>query len=460
LSEFNVNDRVKAVYRIDERIRKGLKGTIVRITDNSMGIGVKWDEHVSGHDCDTGQDFGRCWWVYPFNIRLDTTDSEEQEEEEEEEEVDTCDSCGYPEYDCQCCENCGSYNCECCSTCMCYPCECCESCGTSPCECCGNCGYSQYDCECERCEACNETIENCMCENPPYQSGGSDSDYDKFYPYPTYKHIVVNGSQIPVLEEPVKTSTEISDRLGLKPMIWEHEVADFYLLLDLKRREHLEDNAWLGIAFEQKKDFLLSQLEPYTRMVIGGEIRHALTRSGPGKSRIEFHLTEIHGANCQPFIDWLESLNGKKRYQAWESWIEFHAKYKPDCTAWVRDVYNMTWPGGGMGGKSWGRIADTLWLYETGQLDEVLFIDQCFSLQHNGGFYLNKVWAVPHTCIFEYQHRSDMGALRLLASDYIRNLYDALDKIVPQEEVVAAARVSKFLARDQEHRTFYGRSGD
>jgi hypothetical protein len=43
------------------------------------------------------------------------------------------------------------------------------------------------------------------------------------------------------------------------------------------------------------------------------------------------------------------------------------------------------------GGLKWGQCARTLWKRETGQLTPKLFVDQTFSLQHNGGSYLNKV---------------------------------------------------------------------
>jgi len=72
LKKFEINDRVKAITNINNRIAIGDTGRIVHMsTDSSTpyGVqssapyGVQWDKDIYGHDCDGHAILKRGWYV-------------------------------------------------------------------------------------------------------------------------------------------------------------------------------------------------------------------------------------------------------------------------------------------------------------------------------------------------------------------------------------------------------------
>ena len=107
----------------------------------------------------------------------------------------------------------------------------------------------------------------------------------------------------------------------------------------------------------------------YAFMAIGGEVRY-------------------HGnaGNDMP-------VSGRSSVWAW--WREMGnthdlAQLTRDCAELFRDPNEAQFLGDGYGGEKWAIAADILAAYYEGTLDARTFVDRMFSLQHNGGSFLNK----------------------------------------------------------------------
>ena len=157
--------------------------------------------------------------------------------------------------------------------------------------------------------------------------------------------------------------------------------ADYYLLLLLQIQDPSDTNK---IMFNTKADKICDQFVRYTDMAVGGEIRHTWTNNFPIMAR--------------PLVEALQdgtvgrSSNGTSRNSAWTGWYWFRQKYGDVALKWATETFNKGEWGNAYGGKKWGNISNTLYLYETGEITRDVFIDTCWGLQHNGGTYFNKWW--------------------------------------------------------------------
>ena len=98
LSEACVGQRVRSLTRGPDgnsHIYIGSVGTVCHTfgySDGSGRIGVEWDEHVSGHDCQQHCEDGYGWYVDPEY--LEPIDDEEPEEDFQFDAAEFCDMLG------------------------------------------------------------------------------------------------------------------------------------------------------------------------------------------------------------------------------------------------------------------------------------------------------------------------------------------------------------------------------
>ena len=126
-----------------------------------------------------------------------------------------------------------------------------------------------------------------------------------------------------------------------------------------------------GTKFTELVNELDTSFREYVHMACGGELRH--------------HA----GIGCFP----------STRRIAWVKWKYIFEEYGPDALLKMEELF-LEFPGSSYGGKKWGDAAKILWLRETGKLgpdsitNKHLFVDRVFTLEHNGGCFLNKLeWA-------------------------------------------------------------------
>ncbi|HEX5543612.1 MAG TPA: peptidylprolyl isomerase [Micromonospora sp.] len=78
-------------------------------------------------------------------------------------------------------------------------------------------------------------------------------------------------------------------------------------------------------------------------------------------------------------------------------------------------------PGVEYGGEAWAPIATMLRRYAAGELPARVFIDQCFTLQHNNGCLFDKYFEAEHLMpVLEAQAAGDLTTLARHASDEVR----------------------------------------
>ena len=69
MARFNVGDRVEAKKNIDGMFTKGLKGTVIYIYGDSLGI--EFDQELGGlsHSCDGKGKNSHCWYCYRSELK-------------------------------------------------------------------------------------------------------------------------------------------------------------------------------------------------------------------------------------------------------------------------------------------------------------------------------------------------------------------------------------------------------
>lgn len=204
------------------------------------------------------------------------------------------------------------------------------------------------------------------------------------------------------------------DKWGLVSMNLTEELADFYLLYSLC----LEGKA--VTEFDVQLDKLERQFRAYTDMAVGGELRHA-----------RGFATKKHSALTLPSPLKAAFADGhlpQSRHGAWIGWYSFRLKYGTVALLWAERVFSYMH--GGLGGKRWAKIAKVLRMYETGKITKITFVDACWGLQHNGGVYLNKIWAVHGiNKLLTSVMNGNLGDLVLSASKEVGELWNGSEAV-------------------------------
>jgi len=120
----------------------------------------------------------------------------------------------------------------------------------------------------------------------------------------------------------------------------------------------------------------------YLDMAVGGEIRY-------GSQECE-NVTELLPRIAERYS---KKDARSSRGKAWHEWKELRDDYGVSILREAEDaLFEGDWDGN-LGGPMWGECAKTLRLYEEGELPDVVFVDQAFSLEHNNGCVFNKLWS-------------------------------------------------------------------
>jgi hypothetical protein len=215
---------------------------------------------------------------------------------------------------------------------------------------------------------------------------------------------------------PASTNPVALELYGLDPALdLTQECASFYLLLDLDRLGHKTPEYTAAVGR------LAEQFKAYTDMALGGELRHAASmgkRVGDGS--MPFPMTQLLKAG---------SISTASRAEAWGDWFHLRQTYGTIALSWAEQAF-VGFTRGGYGGKKWANITKTLRLYEDGTYPAPLFIDHCWSLQHNGGVYFNKFWHSYHglTTVLNANFKGDMETVAYYARTNIKAMHGTLSK--------------------------------
>lgn len=276
-----------------------------------------------------------------------------------------CSTCYHHSEDCSCCLKCGYEECECCQTC-----------GEAPgwCECCSYCQEPLGDCSCDTCRNCGETVHYCSCN-----SGGESHTFGSTKAAPWLAR-----EDSPIADTLPKIGD--CDNGSIDPV---QAAANFYLLDAIKS----------GVRFSQvvgADDRLHAARPELTRQ---DSMLSALTVSA---TREYERLVEYLAPNFLAYS--IAAVGGELRYHkacgkgvltssrdtAWDRFVDIVQEKGPE-TLFEADKLFREFGGGAYGGKKWGDAAKIVGQYLKGSMPDWLFVDRVFTLQHNGGCFLNKV---------------------------------------------------------------------
>jgi hypothetical protein len=106
----------------------------------------------------------------------------------------------------------------------------------------------------------------------------------------------------------------------------------------------------------------------YTIMAVGGESRHHRAIGG----------IVLPGPDHRPW--------------AWRTWKPIYDHVGPQAVLDIIPYFEEM--GGSFGGQAWVNVCRILHSRLVGELPPHLFVDRCFTLQHNSGCFFNKVFSV------------------------------------------------------------------
>lgn len=333
-------------------------------------------------------------------------------------EDELCERCDAPVDDCVCCSDCEKASCECCGTCGVYPCECCDMCGEPQdyCTCCADCECSPCECDCGgcgECESCGDSGRMGKSTKPGWVSRGhnvSNIVYDdnwqntwpeidsqnfdpvieaaNFYLLEAITGGVPNGiPERPVSAHRANTAErdeELLIQLGITS-------ADERAKRIMARDQAIEDRKATDPDFALA--VLLAEAEDMFEVVVD---RADATLVG------YFHMACAGEARHHRAIGGTVLAGGRSRAGAWIGWRKVYEAVGPES---VKDLANLLGEitGGTYGGERWEEAANILYGRITGELgpteaiNKRLFVDRAWTLQHNGGVFLNKInWRISN----------------------------------------------------------------
>lgn len=202
-------------------------------------------------------------------------------------------------------------------------------------------------------------------------------------------------------------------------------------------------------------DFYIAELAPiisrYLDMAAAGELRHMLREGYTWKDGVapkdveeqawkEKHVKKDSGGHLLLNVtNSVANANMKtdNRTLAWIHWRAIREESPIGSLNWCIMQHCLS-QRGGFGGALWANCANLVRKRELGEVSDVFFVDQAFSLQHNGGAIFNKLWDVNHL-----QHVLDFA---------FRGEVEKLPKYLLKEDALRWRKVSGFVsALDMEH---------
>lgn len=339
---------------------------------------------------------------------------------------------------CGACDYCGDQACDC-------ECDKCESCDrlSDYCECCPGCGSGEA---CSYCDRCDEY--DCQCGCNSYSSSEARFGTIKTAPW------IDRGVEVDKIR--TRDRDEVRSLWGVDNTIDIcQSAADFYLLKAMSAAGAVYSDAEINMDsflryFRHEAETLLSALtlrldatfRGYVDMIIGGELRHHRAAS-------------------------TSTLKNTDRSSAWGEWYAIRSaagvSALSDAETLFVDFHSTSY-----GGEAWARIARTLRERLQGKRSAAQFVDNVFSLEHNGGCLFDKSsWAVHNSMNWNYGYLGQYvlpahGAMNpwpillLVASDEVRNLFYETWRQANRVRLALGRRPLPVPSRPQYRKGYYG----
>jgi hypothetical protein len=112
------------------------------------------------------------------------------------------------------------------------------------------------------------------------------------------------------------------------------------------------------------------------------------------------------------------------RGTAWLVWGVIRRAWGLDALALAQETFELPGWRGAFGGEAWGSITSVLLAYLERRISDRIFVDRCFSLEHNGGCVFNKIYDTRTVgAVLEAHGEDDYSTLRVHASKEIERLW-------------------------------------
>jgi len=202
-----------------------------------------------------------------------------------------------------------------------------------------------------------------------------------------------------VLERTVARSQGVWDERDLA-----EAAADFYLLENLSAGG--DEHAARKLA--RLEEQLASEFVSYLDMAIGGELRY-----------VKRHLGE--DALPPDLLCFFREICPGHRGKAWLVWTVVRRALGPRALEIAGELFSDSRWRENFGGSAWASVTRLLRQHLEGDLSPRIFVDQCFSLEHNTGSVFNKLFATSKlSLMLVAQSEDDYGRLLAHASDDVR----------------------------------------
>jgi cyclophilin family peptidyl-prolyl cis-trans isomerase len=175
--------------------------------------------------------------------------------------------------------------------------------------------------------------------------------------------------------------------------------ADFYLMEWLGSQGDAAARARLARWTPALSRDLATQLD----LIIGTELGH-----------YECARPEVHPPRLAGFLRTVTS--GDSRVAWWQTRVDIG-----EANALSLAAEAFAGPGVEYGGEAWAPIATMLRRFVSGELPQRVFVDQCFTLQHNNGCLFDKYFEAEHLpVVLDAQAAGDLVTLARFASPEVR----------------------------------------
>lgn len=300
-------------------------------------------------------------------------------------------------------------------------CSCCETCSNAPgyCVCCDYCGCSEYDCECEICDDCGYKGGGCGCSSTPYRFGTTkevpwEQDDPKYSPL----------DYVPGMSDVDK---------GVDPV---RSAADYYLLdaiIGLTRMSEVVVPEQFAPAWADR-DRIVRNDDMLSAILVSAKRSHADLVERLDRSFLAYAVSACGGE-----LRYHRALSSgplsMSRSTSWDQFAEI-VREKGAAALFDAEFLFEEFGSGSYGGHKWAVAAKITGQRLSGKMAPWLFVDRMFTLEHNGGCFLNKVqWSQNNDLDYGLHHMKRV----LDAHDGLCSICHKGQKSHPASELCAGA---------------------
>lgn len=184
--------------------------------------------------------------------------------------------------------------------------------------------------------------------------------------------------------------------------------SDFYLLETLANVKEDPAAKRKLSAFEAD---LAQQFSSYLDIAIGGELRYARSMLGDDCPKA-----------LKPFI---KEAALADRGTAWIIWTVIRRAWGLRALAVAQETFEASGWRGSFGGEAWAGITKVLRAYMEGRINNRVFVDRCWSLEHNSNVVFDKLWSTRNVRdVLDAHGRDCYETLLNHASEEVGRMWD------------------------------------